>query len=94
MVSISRSSDATLLKVFQRAAAEIGPLEHFGPTSKVLFDGFLPVADVYAKMEQAGVVAYTVKLGDGPDDVTFFCLREEEVIIAFNQALRIVIGLK
>lgn len=87
IVSIERSTDATLMKALKHAEAEIGEL-HFAasfPAVRIDFDE--PLADIYQQMEAAGIAAFAHPQ-PGPDDPSFFFLRGGPAVRAFDRALR------
>jgi hypothetical protein len=89
LVSIARAEDKRLLKAFQLAEPEIGPLLHDSPTSPVRRNASLPIADVYRQMEQAGVTAYCITY-EGENDASFFFVRGTDAIRKLDGQLRTV----
>lgn len=83
IVSIERSTDATLVKALEQAEAELRFAASF-PAVRIDFEE--PFADVYRQMEAAGIAAFAHPQ-PGPDDPSFFFLRGSNAVRAFNTGL-------
>ena len=87
IISIERSSDATLMKALTHAAPALGEVRDAWDCPQLTLDFALPLADVFAKMAAADVSACTLtKLGK--DDASFFFIRGPEAVQAFSNGLR------
>jgi hypothetical protein len=87
MVSIERHLDARILKALQQAEAVCGETQHAATCAAVSIDFDLPVADVYEQMTRAEIVSFALTYTD-KDDASFFFLRSEIAIRAFDAELR------
>jgi hypothetical protein len=87
IVCIERKVDATILKALKQAEAVLGEVRHAASFQAVGINFTLPLADVYRQMTVAGILAYTCTQ-TGKDDPSFFFLRGNAAVKAFNQELR------
>ncbi len=87
IISIEHSSDATLRRAIRHASAVLGDLREPANCAEVdiAFDGH-PIAEVYAQMEAAGILAYRYS-SLAKDDVSFFFIRGPGAVQAFGQGL-------
>ena len=93
IVSIERSTDATLIKAFQHAEAELGELRLSASCPAVQIDFEEPFAAIYQQMEAADIAAFA-SLMPGRDDPSFFFVRGLHAVQAFDRALRAVTASK
>jgi hypothetical protein len=93
IVSIERSTDATLMKAFEHAEAGLGELRLSASCPQVVIDFEEPFAHVYEQMEAADIAAFA-NLMPGRDDPSFFFVRGREAVLAFDHALRAVTASK
>ncbi|MBK8036528.1 MAG: hypothetical protein IPK22_05255 [Verrucomicrobiaceae bacterium] len=93
IVSIERSADATLMKAFAHAEADLGEVQLSASCPAVRIDFEEPFAHVYEQMEAAGIAAYASPQ-PGRDDASFFFIRGLESVRAFDAALRAVTASK
>ena len=93
IVSIERSTDATLMKAFEHAEADLGELRLSASCPQVCIDFEEPFAHVYEQMEAAGIAAYASPQ-PGRDDPSFFFVRELDAVQAFDRGLRAVTASK
>lgn len=87
MVSIERHLDARILKALQQAEAVCGETQHAATCPAVRIDFELPLADVYEQMTRAEIGSFALTY-PGKDDPSFFFLRGEAAIRAFDAELR------
>ena len=87
IVSIERHIDASVLKALKWAHTTLGEVRHAAsfPALSINFD--LPLSDVYKQMTELGILAYTAT-HSGKDDLSFFFLRGNAAVQAFDKALR------
>lgn len=91
MVSIERSMDRRILKALQWAKALCGETQHAATCPLVRIDFERPVAEVYEQMTAAGILALAHTYA-GKDDPSFFFLRSEVAVRAFDAEFRKVTG--
>ena len=87
IVSIERSTDATLIKALEHAETELGALRFAASFPGVRIDFAKPLSDVYQQMEAAGIAAYA-QPHPGPDDPSLFFIHGIVAVRAFDRTLR------
>jgi hypothetical protein len=87
IVSIERKVDVTILKALQQAEDILGEIRHAASFPSLSINYSLPLADVYRQMTVAGILAYTFTQAH-KDDASFFFLRGNAAVRAFDRELR------
>ena len=87
IVSVERSMDRRILKALQWARAGCGELQHDGACARVSIDFEGLVAAVYEQMTYADICSFA-RVFPGKDDPSFFFLRTEAAVRAFDAQFR------
>ena len=87
VLSLERKVDLQLLQALEQAAPVLGAISHAATCQAILLDFKLPLADVYAQMTAAGILAYTYTQTH-KDDPSYFFLRGVAAVRAFDKELR------
>lgn len=87
IVSMERSADNKLIKAIELAEPELGELKTTSSFPAVQVDYEKPLASVYQQMQAADIAAYA-QIFTHPDAPSFFFLRGNAGVLAFNRALR------
>ncbi len=88
IISIARHWDTTIVKALEHMKDSIGKIYYPGDTS-IGINYTLPIADVYQQMNRAEINIYS-RTGTHPDDPSFYFVRGEATMRAFDQGLRYV----
>jgi hypothetical protein len=86
VISISRDWDPMILEALEHEKETIGLVRNPGNTS-VCVNRTLPISDVYRQMNRVEINVYNL-MGTHPDDPSFFFLRGEMTVRAFDKGLR------
>lgn len=89
IVSIERSTDATLIHACTRAGAELGELRFSVSCPSVRIDFDQPLADVFRQMKAADISAFASPHA-GADAPSFFFVSGPDAVRAFDRGLRAV----